>query len=176
MLFADGGDTREVSMRVGGSFANAAGGSSVPPNDRLKAESLSAINRKIVERLRATDEELRSKIRKEAFSRSGAPHFVDVRGPDLGLYTVDGMVIGGYAGNKGQGSAQSTPPQAVPENGADVTLRETGKVAPVVREPASVPVAVKAVATPRATAAYAPVKAGQAVSAGAVGVSKDLKV
>lgn len=131
-------------------------------------EGIAVIDRRIVERLRETDEELRARLRREALSNSGVPHFVDTRGPDLGLYTVDGMVLGGLLPKgAGQGWAGSAPTRQ-----ADTQTTVSGVAKPPVQSearPAPKPVPVSA-PVPRGVAAYA------SHPGSAVGGAKDLKI
>lgn len=159
-------------MRVGGSTANAAGINGAASLDRSAAGDVrAAINRRIIRRLRETDEELRAKLRREALSESGVPHFVDTRGPDLGLYTVDGTVVGGMLSPEtGQVDARSNPTHVVTpipeESQRQPVASGTGTKAPGV-----------AASEARAPASGASTRGAAAYSASSVGVgaSRDLK-
>lgn len=173
-------------MKVGTTHANTPVSDALAASGRLDAGGSTQVERKVVERLRQTDAELRAKIRKEASATLGAPRFIDTRGPDLGLYTVDGMVLGGvtsrayrmaeeFRAKSPQTKETQTEKTEVAGYAAEAG---NGVVEPPVSEAGPAVATVKpappvAAATPRGVAAYAP-RAGASPSA--LGSAKDFKV
>lgn len=124
-------------MRIGGSAETGGGAAPSSTVGRSGAGEASAIiNRRIVARLRETDEELRAKLRREALSNSGVPHFVDTRGPDLGLYTVDGTVVRGLLPKgAGQSAAAANPTRKFTSDSGGPRSEEAKKASePAVRQ------------------------------------------